>query len=725
MLTGTVMFSKKYIGEMRCNASGGKASSSNQLRGLFPYNLPTIQPKNISEMFFMLVQLLYFLHLNAKEVMRVHITRHLQYQHVEQYPQSLTKELRQNLEERQAKLRQHIQDSQGDPTLSVEENAWLARSYPVLAVLAPVMSTNEDKIEFPGDPMILYAALSHAIDQAVQARQRGLSPKSPYNDLCPQWGYLPSDEYRQRVDENGIRQYDSPILNTDQTVFDPRVWNNEIKDYFINVVLENVRPKVVLISAVSPAHRYAIDIARTVREHVPDCLVVLGGRHADETIKLDLISHELKLQPTSTLSKIMDGSIGPVFDFILSGESYYALDVLMKAISLAMDIPTQTADVASVIDVLTSYSPLLGPVPGQALIAAPHSDTIHLWPISGHRIDLSALPSPYKAFAIRARFPIFETDGHISRTAHFMVTNTCPYHCLYCSEGVSVVGSFNSFRDPNLNQALDRMLEYIQYGAEAVFFDDSLFWGGNFGLIINFCREWIKIRETATQEDSPKITLMGRTVDRQAVLGLEWGAQLTVDFLAGRRPEVAMILLDNMRQAGCTYLYIGIESMSEAVIVNVHKNIIRKQLWEERVRIALGLSRQAGIRVGSSILFGLDGETQETIEETIDKVEELLAEDLIMIASPNILTYHPNTEITHLHKKERELDYHSPNIDNRPPYTYFEEAFPAVVSKNLSEEQIWHIHEQTRTRWGKKRNLNPMAPTTLPILENTLAVSNS
>ena len=536
---------------------------------------------------------------------------------------------------------------------------------------------------------------------------------------------MPSDDYRQSVGDNGIRQYNAPILNTDQTVFDPRVWNDDVKDYFINVVLENVRPKVVLISAVSPAHRYAIDIARTVREHLPDCLIILGGRHADETIKLDPETHELQLQPTSTLSKIMDGSIEPVLDFILSGEGYYALDVLMKAISLAMDIPTKTVDVTSVLDVLSDFSPLLGPVPGQALITAPRPDALHLWPINGHKIDLSALPSPYKPFAIRARFPIFETDGYISRTAHFMVTNACPYHCLYCSEGVSVVGSFNSFKDTNLDQALDRMLEYIQYGAEAVFFDDSIFWGGNVGLIINFCHEWNKIREAAVRENSPEITLMGRTVDRQKLLSLEWGAQFTVDFLASRRPEVAMTILDTMRKAGCTYLYIGIESMSETVIESVHKNVSRKLPWDERVRIALGLSRQAGIRVGSSILFGLDGETQETIEETIDKVEELLAEDLIMIASPNILTYHPNTEITRLHQKERELDYHSPNLDNRPPYTYFEEAFPAVVSKNLSEEQIWHIHEQTRARWGAKRNLNPMAPTTLPILENTLAASNS
>ena len=633
--------------------------------------------------------------------MKLHTTRHLQYQNIEHYPQSLSLDLRHHMDARQEKLRQYIQNFKGNPALNIEENEWLARSYPVLAVLAPVMSTNEDKIEFPGDPMILYSALSHTIDQVVQARQQGLSSHSPYNDLCPQWGYLPSDEYRQSVDENGIRQYHVPLLNTDQTVFDPRVWNNTIKDYFVNVVLKNVRPKVVLISAFSPAHRYAIDIARTVREHLPGCIIVLGGRHADETIKIDPATQELTLQPSSTLSKIMDGSIESVVNFIIAGEGYYALDVLMKAISLAMDIPTKTVNVATVLDVLSDCSPLLGPIPGQALIVAPPPDTIHYWPVTGYKINLSTLPSPYNAFAIRARFPIFETEGHISRTAHFMVSNACPYHCMYCSEGVTVVGDLKTFGDSDINPALERMIEYAQYGAEAFFFDDSIFWGGNVGLMINFCSEWIKLREEAAWENTSEITLFGRIINRRKLLNLEWGAQLTVDFLASRRPEVATIILDTMRQAGCTYLYFGIESMSETVIQHVHKNINRKQPWGDRVRTALGQVRQAGIRVGSSILFGLDGETQETIEETIDKVEELLAEDLITIASPNILTYHPNTEITHLHQKETELDYHSVNLQNRPPYTYFEEAFPAVVSKNLSEEQIWHIHEHTRERWVK------------------------
>lgn len=108
-----------------------------------------------------------------------------------------------------------------------------------------------------------------------------------------------------------------------------------------------------------------------MREHLPDCIIVLGGRHVDETIRLDPTTQELTLQPSSTLSKIADGSIEPVIDFIISGEGYYALNVLMKAISLAMDIPSKAVNVTSVLDVLSDFSPLFGPVPGQALMSLP------------------------------------------------------------------------------------------------------------------------------------------------------------------------------------------------------------------------------------------------------------------------------------------------------------------------------------------------------------------
>jgi radical SAM superfamily enzyme YgiQ (UPF0313 family) len=634
---------------------------------------------------------------------------HFEYENVKKRPLELPKDVQNHLKARRQSLLQRMDTMPlSDP--DQEEQKWLRRSYPILAIVAPVMTTSEGKIEFPGDPMCLYSALSYAVDQVVQTRKMGIVPDAPYNDLCPQWGYLPTPQYRINVDDNGIRQYDGKLLNTDQTIFDPRVWNEAVRDYFVNKVLMVLCPKVVLISAVSPAHRYAIDIARTIRAHLSDCVIVLGGRHTDETLHFDKNLRCINIEPSSTVSKMLDGSIEPVFDFLIAGDGYYALDILLKITSLSMDLDSKGVSRHSIIENLSSFSHMFDPVPGNSIIVGIADDEIHAWPLcSGIKLDLKSLPSPYNAFAVRALFPIFKSGGRTLRTAHFMVTNSCTYHCYFCSEGVSVVGGFNSFHVEGIEKALERVIEYLDYGAEAIFFDDSIFWGGNFGDVVNFCRGLIRIRKMAANSITEIVHIYGRAIPKQKILELQWGAQFTVDLLASRRvPEEALYALAEMKEAGCCYIYVGIESMAAPVIEKVHKNINPKIPWEDRVRTALGITRMAGITVGSSVLFGLDGETDETIGETINKVEELLAEDLISIASPNILTYHPNTAITALHEMKDKLDYHSIDLENGPPYVYFEEAFPAVVSKNLSEDQIWLIHEQSKQRWGAKRNTNPM-----------------
>ncbi len=511
---------------------------------------------------------------------------------------SLTREQKQNLQVRKNTLFQKITEHPQDERLTEEENNWLARSYPVLAVLAPVMSTSEDKIEFPGDPMCLYNALSYAVDQTVQACEHGITPESPYRDLCPQWGYRPSLVYRSNVDDNGIRDYTSPLLNTDQTVFDPRVWNKKISRYFSEVVLEQVQPKVVLISAVSPAHRYALEIARAVRAKLPDCIIILGGRHADETVHFDEATQQLLLEPSGLLTKILENVVEEnIVDFLVAGQGYYALDLLMKCISLAMDVQTKTVDVDSVLAMMQDYRSLFGTLPGRSLIVSLRSDAFHAFPLLGPGLNLSTLPSPYKGFAIRARFPIFEIEDRVARTAHMMVTSSCPYHCFFCSESSVVVGGYLSFRDADGTQkAIERVLEYIHYGAEAIFFDDSVVWGGNVALIVNFCRGWVNVRKEAEQSDVEEIEFFGYRVNRQRVLDFTWGAQLTTDFLASRREEQAFTALYFMRDARCTYIYLGIESMSEQVMEHVHKNVNHKEPWENRVRRALGMTRSVGIR---------------------------------------------------------------------------------------------------------------------------------
>ncbi|MBS1245523.1 MAG: hypothetical protein H6R36_178 [Chloroflexi bacterium] len=588
--------------------------------------------------------------------------------------------------------------------------AWLIRSYPVLAIQAPVMTTLEGKIEYPGDPMCLYSALSVAADQAVKAKQATLSEGDPYNDLCPQWGSLPTQEYRLSVSDSGIRDYSDPLLNTDQTIFAPGVWNAEVKQYFVEHVLKVLEPRVVLISTVSPGHRYAIDIARTVRQFLPDTLIVLGGPHVDETMRYEYETQQLELPHSSTLQAIADGRIEPVFDFLISGDGYYALDLLMKAISIAMEMDSKTARVPDIVNVLDALAPMVGRVPGQAIIAAVDGAHVHAYPLRGRQIDLGELPSPYRAFAMRARFPIFRAaDGSVQRTAHMMTATACPYHCRYCSESNTVAGQIHKFTREPIKAAIDRVCEYVSYGAEAMFFDDSIFWAGNTHQMAEFCNTLTTLKMDAATRCPEYHARLEQPSDWKRLIKLQWGAQLTAEFLTSLQSrDKALELLRSMRAAGCTYLYFGIESLAPSIMTKVHKNL-NKEAWADKVRAALELVKEAGIRTGASVLFGLDGETRDTIDETIAGVATLLTDGLLDIASPNILTYHPATAITYEHQMQDKLDYDSLGADIMPPYSYFEEAFPQVVSKVLSEDDIWYIYRQTRLHWSREVRLDPYA----------------
>jgi radical SAM superfamily enzyme YgiQ (UPF0313 family) len=596
------------------------------------------------------------------------------------------------------------------------EASWLTRSYPVLGILAPALTSHEGKIEYPGDPMCLYSALSWTIDQVAKSKHEGLSFKSPYNDLCPRLADLPPPEYRARASDSGIREVSGPLLNTDQAIFDPRVWNPDIEHYFANL-LQAIRPRVILISTTSPAHRYAIQIARVVRSHDPTSLIVFGGRHIDETMRYQDDTHTLELAHSNTLRAVADGRSEPIVDFLVSGDGYFALDLLMKAISIAMDLEDKTASVGDVVYVLDQLAAVAGPVPGQAVITAVDGDHLHIFPLRGRPLDMAKLPPPYRPFAIRARFPIFQSpDGTIQRTAHMTTSNACPFQCNYCSESVASVGRLLKFSETPVQTALDQISEYVSYGAEALFFDDSVFWAGDIDRMYDFCIALAAVKSKA-MAGKGEFHWLQEAADLQRLARLQWGAQLTFEFVATLKSESTTLkILNAMKDAGCTYIYFGLESMAPSIMAKIHKNLHGKHdiSWQHKARTALELLKKVGIRAGVSVLFGLDGETRETIEVTVEAVARLIQDGLIYITSPNICTYHPVTKLTRLHNMESQLDYVTPNVTAGPPYVYFEEAFPGVVSKELTEEDIWYIHFQTQERWGQSRNVNPMQPTVIP-----------
>ena len=88
-------------------------------------------------------------------------------------------------------------------------------------------------------------------------------------------------------------------------------------------------------------------------------------------------------------------------------------------------------------------------------------------------------------------------------------------------------------------------------------------------------------------------------------LDLKWSAQVRCD--AARDPE----LLDLMARSGCYYVYIGIESVSPAVLESYDK----RQSVDEIERVVREFDRR-GIRIHGMFIFGADEDTTETVRET-------------------------------------------------------------------------------------------------------------
>lgn len=112
-------------------------------------------------------------------------------------------------------------------------------------------------------------------------------------------------------------------------------------------------------------------------------------------------------------------------------------------------------------------------------------------------------------------------------------------------------------------------------------------------------------------------------------LKLKWNAAVSIN--AACDPE----LLDLMQKSGCRSLFIGFESIHLDSIADVHKVQNGSIRYEQAVREI----HQRGIMINASFVFGLDGDTKETFQATLDWV----IKNRIETVTSHILTPYPGT----------------------------------------------------------------------------------
>jgi anaerobic magnesium-protoporphyrin IX monomethyl ester cyclase len=160
-------------------------------------------------------------------------------------------------------------------------------------------------------------------------------------------------------------------------------------------------------------------------------------------------------------------------------------------------------------------------------------------------------------------------------------TRGCPYACTFCASPQFYDRTIR-FRTPA------NVIEEIRYLVD------------RFG-----------VKEIHFEDDN--LTLKGEHVESLCRMILDSGLQISWACPNGvRADKIDEPLLRLMKRSGCYYLAFGIESANQAILDNVGK---RERI--EDIERAIEMAAGVGIQCQGFFVFGLPGETAETIDQTI------------------------------------------------------------------------------------------------------------
>lgn len=209
--------------------------------------------------------------------------------------------------------------------------------------------------------------------------------------------------------------------------------------------------------------------------------------------------------------------------------------------------------------------------------------------------NLDELPFP-----ARHLFPLSRYRA-VSGECGLITSRGCPFHCIFCV-GYKMMGRKGRFRNPEL--VVDEVEEILEYGFKTINVADDLF-TLNHQHLHAFCDE-----VTARK------------------LKFSWTAFSRVDTV---NPE----LLGRMKEVGCSFICYGVESGNQKIL-----DIVRKKITLEKIKEAVKLSKDAGIKNLASFIIGLPGETKETLKETVN-----FAKGLGTYYAFHLLAPFPGTEV--------------------------------------------------------------------------------
>ncbi|MFZ3060703.1 MAG: radical SAM protein [Candidatus Methanoperedens sp.] len=223
--------------------------------------------------------------------------------------------------------------------------------------------------------------------------------------------------------------------------------------------------------------------------------------------------------------------------------------------------------------------------------------------------NLDELPFPARHFLPIEEYyePLFIGKP----TIRLISSRGCPFNCTFCLWPQTMYGRKVRTRSPK-NVVDEIQYLFNEYKIKEYYFDDDTFTVSK-KHVESICEE-IKKR----QIDIPFDCL-------------------------GRVDMVSKEMLEKMADAGCITIRYGVESSSQDIL-----NMANKKITIEQIKNAFEMTKKVGIQTHATVMFGLPGETKDTINKTIKFILEL-DPDYVQFA---IATPYPGTEFYNLAKSK-------------------------------------------------------------------------
>ena len=192
--------------------------------------------------------------------------------------------------------------------------------------------------------------------------------------------------------------------------------------------------------------------------------------------------------------------------------------------------------------------------------------------------NLDELPLPARHLFPLSKYSAFGAGGSL------ITGRGCPFNCIFCL-GHRMTGRRVRLRNPKL--VVDEMQLVQELGFKEIYVEDDL-------LTLNHAHVH---------------AICDEIVNRG--LKIKWNAFSRVD-------TVNRELLRKMKQAGCFGLLYGVESGNQEILDRA-----KKKITLEKVRQAVALAKEMGMKAVASFIIGLPGETRDTMRQSYDFARQL------------------------------------------------------------------------------------------------------